>query len=121
MAFETFLNSIEEVDKRAQVKEILDYIHEKFPQLDREIKWKQPFFLNEGTFILALSVAKGHISIAPEEAAIEQFKERIAEAGYAKTKGLFKIKFTDKVDFLLIKDMVQFNIKDKQGYSKLWR
>ena len=121
MVFDEFLNKIDEADKRTQVAEVLERIHEAFPELDREVKWNQPFFLNEGTFIIALSVAKNHMSIAPEEVTIEKFSDRIDAAGYDKTKGLFKIKFSDNVDWELLKDMIAFNIEDKKGYKKLWR
>lgn len=121
MVFDEFLNKIDEADKRAQVGQVLEFIHEEFPELDREVKWNQPFFLNEGTYIIALSVAKHHMSIAPEELTIENFSDQIDAAGYDKTKGLFKIKFSDKVDWELLKDMIAFNIEDKKGYTKLWR
>ena len=121
MVFDEFLNKIDEADKRAQVGEVLEFIHEAFPELAREIKWNQPFFLNEGTFIIALSVAKNHMSIAPEEVTMEKFSDRIDAAGYDKTKGLFKIKFSDEVDWQLLKDIISFNIEDKKGYKKLWR
>ncbi|CAD2072051.1 iron chaperone [Phocicoccus pinnipedialis] len=121
MIFDAYLEKIKEKDKRTHVGEILEFIHEEFPELDCTVKWNQPFFLNEGTFIIAVSVAKNHMSIAPEEKTMEKFADRIDAAGYSKTKGLFKIKFSDKIDWQLLIDIIAFNIKDKNDYTRLWR
>lgn len=38
MVFDEFLNKIDEADKRAQVGQILEFIHEAFPELEREVE-----------------------------------------------------------------------------------
>ncbi|MCF6465995.1 iron chaperone [Clostridium sp. Cult2] len=119
--FKMFLDSIDELDKRERMEDILKYIKKKFPQLKGEIKWNQPMFSDHGTFIIGFSVAKGHIAMAPEPAVINLFKEEIEKAGYSYTHGLFRIKWTDKVDFDLLDKIVFYNIEDKKDMTKFWR
>ncbi len=93
----------------------------KFPYLEEEVKWNQPMFCDHGTFIIAFSIAKGHISVAPEAAVISLFEKDIDEAGYFHTPGLFRIKWIDKVDFDLLYKIVAYNIEDKKDMTKFWR
>ena len=41
------------------------------------------------------------------------FVERITEADYSQTQNLFRIKWTQDIDYALLRDMIQFNIDDK--------
>jgi uncharacterized protein YdhG (YjbR/CyaY superfamily) len=119
--FQMFLDSIGEPDKKKRMESILNTIKEKFPQLKEEIKWNQPMFSDHGTFIIGFSVAKGHIGVAPEAVVISQFEKEIEEAGYSYTQELFRIKWTDKVDFDLLHKMVTYNIENKKDMTKFWR
>ncbi|NLM24801.1 MAG: iron chaperone [Firmicutes bacterium] len=103
--FGDFLAQIGEPEKRKKLELIFQHLKTKFPHLQEEIKWNQPMFTDHGTFIIAFSVAKGHISVAPEE----------------KTISLFRIKWTDEIDFDLLDRIVAFNIEDKQGMDQFWR
>lgn len=116
-----YLEKIVDEAKRSKVVDILDHIMASYPNLELEYKYNQPMFTSEKTFILALSVATNHISIAPEMKTMEKFKDRISKANYSQTERLFRIKFTDEVDYALIDDIVAYNIDDKAGYTKFWR
>ena len=111
--FNDFLKSIDEPDKREKMEMILNHIKEKYPQLQKEIKWNQPMFSDHGTFIIGFSISKGHISVAPESVVIKLFEKEIEEAGYSNTREIFRIKWTDEVDFELLDKIVTYNIKDK--------
>lgn len=50
-----------------------------------------------------------------------EFSERIDAAGYSQTNNLFRIKWTQEVDYRLLKDIIQFNIDDKADCSTFWR
>ncbi len=119
--FESFLAGIGEASQRRKMEEILNHIKEKFPQLKKEIKWSQPMFTDHETFIIGFSIAKGHIAIAPEPVVIKQFEYEIKRAGYSYTKNLFRIKWTDQVDYNLIDKIISYNIHDKKDMSKFWR
>lgn len=119
--FQIFLDSIDEPDKRKRMEDILKYIKEMFPQLKEEIKWNQPMFSNHGTFIIGFSISKSHIAVAPEAVGIRLFEKEIKEAGYSHAKEIFRIKWTDKVDFDLLHKLVSYNIEDKKDMTKFWR
>jgi uncharacterized protein YdhG (YjbR/CyaY superfamily) len=119
--FQMYLDSIRELEKRERMESILQYVREKFPQLKEEIKWNQPMFSDHGTFIIGFSVAKGHIAVAPESVVIGFFEKEVEEAGYSYTQELFRIKWTDKVDFDLLHRIVAYNIEDKKDMTNFWR
>lgn len=119
--FQVFLDSIGELDKKRRMESILNNIKEKFPQLKEEIRWNQPMFSDHGTFIIGFSVAKDHIAVAPEAVVINLFEKEIKKAGYSHTQELFRIKWTDKVDFELLYNIVTFNIENKKDMIKFWR
>ncbi|MFZ2532448.1 MAG: hypothetical protein WAX01_08880 [Streptococcus suis] len=48
-------------------------------------------FIMNGTFIIGFSVAKNHISIAPEAVTMAIFTNDIKAANYEATNNLFKI------------------------------
>ena len=75
------MDEIEDLEKRKRLEDILNHIKEKFPQLKGEIKWKQPMFMDHGTFIIAFTYSKSHILIAPEEKVIGVFEKEIKDAG----------------------------------------
>lgn len=119
--FQMFLDSIGELEKKERLEGILNNIKKKFPQLKEEIKWNQPMFTDHGTFIIGFSIAKTHIAVAPEAVVISLFEKEIEEAGYSHTKELFKIKWTDNVDFNLLYKVIAYNIEDKKDMTKFWR
>ncbi len=119
--FTDFLQTIEDPNKQAKMQQILDHIAGKFPELKQEIKWNQPMFTDHGTFIIAFSVAKQHISISPETEALDHFEEQIKQAGYDRSKMLFKIKWSDDVDYELLDEIIAYNIQEKKNMTKFWR
>lgn len=119
--FQKYLNSIDDPEKRERTESILNYVKRTFPQLKEEIKWNQPMFTDHGTFIIGFSIAKTHLAVAPEAEVVKYFAKDIEKAGYSYTKGLFRIKWTDKVDYELIRKIVAYNIDDKKEMVKFWR
>ena len=119
--FDDYLLGIDNPDNLSKMKDLLQWVATEFPSLKREIKWKQPMFINHGTFIIAFSYASKHISVAPEQAGMERFKEDIKKSGYAQSKMLFRIKWTDEVDYDLLRRVIGFNIDDKKDFTTFWR
>lgn len=119
--FEEWLNTVEELNHRQKIQEILTWIETEFPILEKKIAWKQPIFTAHGTFIIAFSVSKKHIAGAPEHAAIDHFQESFKQAGYETTKELFRIKWAQPIDYDLLKKIIQFNIEDKAEITTFWR
>ncbi|BAC12269.1 iron chaperone [Oceanobacillus iheyensis] len=119
--FDEFLQTMENPNHRSRMEEILDWITNKYPDLNQEIKWNQPMFTNHGTYIIGFSVSKKHIAVAPEQAGINQFIEEIEQAGYDHTKEIVRIRWESEVEYSLIESMIEFNINDKVNCSTFWR
>ncbi|MFC7321488.1 iron chaperone [Halobacillus campisalis] len=120
-AFEPYLKGIDNPDHRERLEEIYTWVAERFPNLEPQMKWNTPMFTDHGTFIIGIDAAKHHVSVAPEPAAITHFADDIAKAGYSSTKGLFRIRFKESVDYELLEKIIEFNIQDKAEYTNFWR
>lgn len=119
--FEEFLQGIDDPNHRDRTEEILAWTAKTYPNLEPAIKWNQPMFTDHGTYIIGFSVAKKHMSVAPEQAAMARFENGIEQAGYDHTKELFRIKWNSPVDYPLLGNMIEFNIKDKADTTTFWR
>lgn len=118
---EEYLDTLIDEHHRQRILEITKWIAVEFPQLGFKIAWKQPMFTDHGTFILGFSVSKNHISVSPEKQAIDIFADRIKEAGYTHSSNLFRILWSDEIPYALLKEIIEFNIEDKKGYTTFWR
>lgn len=78
-------------------------------------------FTDHGTFIIGFSRAKHHLSFGPEEVVINMFLDDIKKSGYGYTKGLVKIKWSEEIDYRLIKRIIDFNITDKAECTTFFR
>ena len=119
--FADFLAGIENPKHRARMEELFNWVSTKYPELEPVIKWNQPMFTDHGTYIIGFSAAKQHMSVAPESVVIEKYAEEIVHAGYTHTKELFRIKWTNPIDFTLLEKMIAFNISDKADCTTFWR
>lgn len=119
--FSDFLDTIDDPIKRRKLESILQYIKDEFPHLKEVIKWHQPMFTDHDTFIIGFSIAKQHIAIAPEPTVIQTFLEEIEKAGYTHTAQIFKIKWSDDIDFELLKSIAAYNIFEKKDMTLFWR
>ncbi|MDV2582353.1 iron chaperone [Alkalibacillus haloalkaliphilus] len=119
--FADYLSSIDDEKQRERTEEVLAWVKGEFPQLEPVVKWNQPMFINNGTFIIAFSIAKQHMSVAPEKKALELFANEIEKVEYSATSQLFRIKWKDDVDYGLLRQLIEFNIEDKADYTKFWR
>ncbi|MGK7378821.1 iron chaperone [Planococcus sp. 1R117A] len=119
--FEEFLSGIDDLQHRDRMEEVFAWIIKEFPNLTPVIKWNQPMFTDHGTYIIGFSVAKKHMSVAPERAAMDRFSDEIVQAGYDHTKELMRIQWKHPIDFILLEKMIDFNILDKADCSTFWR
>ncbi|MBG9987887.1 DUF1801 domain-containing protein [Aerococcaceae bacterium DSM 111176] len=118
---EEFYNSIDNTEHREYVEDLVQHIQEKFPELELEIKWSQPMFSQDGTYIIGFSTAKKHLAVAPEGKGIRQFQDYLDEHEMDYTKQLIRMPWNKPFDIKLIDDMIVFNMEDKKGYPKFWR
>ena len=119
--FADFINKIKEEEKREKLESVFEYIEKEFPNLEKRIAWNQPMYTDHGTFIIAFSVAKNHISVAPEAKGIEVFRDEIINSGYDCSVMLFRLPFNKKIDYTLLGRIIKFNIEDKKELTSFWR
>ena len=119
--FTEFLDKIDQPEHRARTEEVLNWVAEKYPDLERVVKWNQPMFTDHGTFIIGFSTSKQHLAVAPERAGILQFSDDINQAGYEHTKQLVRFPWDKSVDYSLLEKMIEFNISEKAECSTFWR
>ncbi|WP_459130018.1 iron chaperone [Guggenheimella bovis] len=119
--FDDYVNQVTDEVGRKRLLEVLSFVQETFPDLVGEIKWNQPMFLQEGTFIMGFSLAKNHISIGPEKACLDHFRERIESEGHEAMKMMMKVKHKDPFPYDLLKDMITYNCVEKKDYKSFWR
>lgn len=119
--FENYLASIDDVEHRAFMGEILKWVTKEFPELDTVIKWNQPMFIKNGTYIIGFSHSKNHIAMSPEVKAIEIYKSLIERAQLSHTKNIIRIRWEEPIPYGLIRTLIEYNIEDKTGYHKFWR
>lgn len=119
--FASFLQGIDNQEHREKTETVFNWITEKYPKLTTEIKWKQPMFIDHGTFIIGFSVSKKHLAVAPEEVTIKHVEEDIQKAGYDYTKGIIRIPWDSEINYELLEKMIDFNIWDKANCTTFWR
>jgi uncharacterized protein len=120
-AFIEYLNTIKDENHKERLQEILVHLASKYPSLMPKIAYNQPVFTDHGTYIIGFGVAKHHISVAPEIACMQHFTQQIAEAGYASTKGLFKIGWDNPINYSLLDQLMEFNMQEKASCTTFWR
>ncbi|KEP25316.1 iron chaperone [Bacillus zhangzhouensis] len=119
--FEEYVSNIGNPELKQRTQDILQWIEDTFPQLEPRIAWNQPMFTDHGTFIIGFSVAKHHISVAPEGKGIDHFSAEIVQAGYDHGKKMFRMKESFPIDYPLLKKIIEFNIEDKAICPTFWR
>ncbi len=116
-----FINKIEDESNQTRMQEVLEYVIRTFPTLKLEFKWNQPMFTDHGTFIIGFSVSKKHIAAAPESHTIHIFTHKFNELGENYSKMLVKFPWNKPFNFVLLKELIQFNIADKSECKTFWR
>jgi uncharacterized protein YdhG (YjbR/CyaY superfamily) len=116
-----FIQKQENPVLKSKLDEMIQWLYNNYPQLDAAIKWNQPMFMDHGTFIIAFSVSKKHISIGLEAYDMVQLHDAIEEAGYSQSKMLFRITEKDEINYDLLRRIVDFKIETKKDYTSFWR
>lgn len=119
--FEDIVQKVPDPKHQEIYRNLLQWIADEFPELSRQVKWNQPMFVLDKTYIFSISTAKAHMSLSPEPQVLERFHERIEKAGYTYGSMLFRIKWNQEINYQLLKDMINVQIEEKRGSEKFWR
>ncbi|MDR2276373.1 MAG: DUF1801 domain-containing protein [Vagococcus sp.] len=116
-----YIKNIDEPLKQEKVEELLLWITDNYPSLTPVIKWNEPMFILNNTFIIGFSISKKHIAVSPEVKGIQQHEKEIDAANYEHTKNIIRIKWGQTINYELIKNIIDFNIVDKENSTAFWR
>lgn len=120
--FEDYVEAkMENAENIEKFIEVLNWVEDEFPGLEKKIAWNQPMFTDHGTFIIGFSVAKNHFSVAPEGEVLDIFSSKIKNSGYSHGKKLFQIRWDQDVDYDLLRSIIEFNIEEKKDHTNFWR
>lgn len=119
--FDEYISTIDNLEHQERMKEVLNWVVEKYPNLKTKIGWNQPMFTDHGTFIIGFSVSKNHLAIAPEKVVIDYFSDQIKEVGYDHTMQLIRVKWDKPFDYSLLERIIDYNIAEKANCSSFWR
>lgn len=116
-----YIKNIDEPLKQEKVEELLLWITDNYQSLTPVIKWNEPMFILNNTFIIGFSISKKHIAVSPEVKGIQQHEKEIDAANYEHTKNIIRIKWGQTINYELIKNIIDFNIVDKENSTAFWR
>lgn len=119
--FAEFIAQIKDLKQRERTKEVLDWVTQKYPNMEHKIGWNQPMFTDHGTFIIGFSVSKKHLAVSPEQAGIAHFSDEIIKAGYEHTSNLMRFPWDKPIDYDLLQNMIEFNLMEKENITTFWR
>lgn len=119
--FQEYLETLPSPQQQEKLHTLFDWIETTFPELERRVAWNQPMYTHHGTFIIGFSASKKHFSVSPEVAVMRLFEEKIAAAGYSQSSNIFRILWTDEINYELLKNIIAFNLEDKKEYTAFWR
>ena len=115
-----YLETIPNDDHRTRLEHVIQWGAETFPELKVEIKWNQPMMTHNGTFIISFSASSKHFSVAPEPQVLNEFRDKLTEAGYSHSKALFRILWTQEVNYALLEEIIERSIEFKKGSKTFW-
>lgn len=119
--FEPYLEKITPPAHQQAMVDLLNWVHQTFPELVPRLAWNQPRFTAHGTFIIGFSHAKDHLNVALEAAPLDHFRAPIEAAGDHTTKMLWQIAFTAPVNYALLKRAITYNLTTKSETTSFWR
>ncbi|WP_169795834.1 iron chaperone [Curtobacterium ammoniigenes] len=116
-----FLAGMTVPEQRAKVEGLIDWVASTWPELELAVKWNQPMFLHHGTYIIGFSVFAKNIAIGPEPELMDRMRADIEAAGYTTTQRLFRIGWSDPIDYDLLTRIIETQIAEKADTTGLWR
>lgn len=119
--FDEYYEKVGNPEHVARMKEVVEWVLTKYPQLETKIAWNQPMFTHHGTFILAFDYNKKYMTVAPEKVVVDLFSDEIKAAGYEHTKMLIRFFWDRPFNYELLSKMIEYNIEDKKDWNLFWR
>jgi uncharacterized protein YdhG (YjbR/CyaY superfamily) len=97
---------------QAILQKLRQTIKEAAPEAEEVISYQMPAFKLNGVLVW-FAAFKDHISLFPKVSTIEAFKEELAN--YETSKGTIRFPLNQPIPLNLIKEIVQFRLKENLG------
>ncbi len=102
---------------KEKLRELHGILKEVAPQATEAIKWGSPVF-EENRILFAYAAYKSHLSFMPTPAALEPFKEELAE--YATGKGSIQLPYGKPLPKTLIRKIAAYRAKEVRENDARW-
>lgn len=119
--FSDIIGEIKDKEHKEMFVNLIEWVESSYPKLDKSVKWSQPCFEYQGTFIIAFTPYKEHIAVNIEKTGIKKFSAKLDETEYTQTDMTFRIKWNQAINYDLLTEMIEFQLTDKEGYPTYWR
>ena len=115
-----YLATIPNDDNRARMVEVLNWVAERYPELELRIAWNQPMFTHHGTYIIGFSASSKHMAMAPERATMIRFESVMRERGTDFGTMLARQPWNKPFDYELLDAFIQHQLAEKQDVASFW-
>ena len=115
-----YLETIPNGDNRARMVEVLNWVAERYPELELRIAWNQPMFTHHGTYIIGFSASSKHMAMAPERATMICFERIMRERGTDFGTMLARQPWNKPFDYELLDAFIQHHLTEKQDITSFW-
>ena len=116
-----YLATIPNDDNRARMVDVLNWVAERYPELELRIAWNQPMFTHHGTYIIGFSAASKHMAMAPERATMIRFEPVMRERGTDYGTMLARQPWNKPFDYELLDAFIQHQLTNKRDVTSFWR
>ena len=101
--------------------EVLNWVAQRYPELELRIAWNQPMFTHHGTCIIGVSAPSQHMAMAPKRAAAIHFKSVMRERETNFSTMLARQPWDKPFGYELLDTFIQHQLAEKQDVTSFWR
>jgi len=120
MVINEYFSKLENNEDTEKLRGLINWVQKSYDNLDLRVKWSQPMFILNETFIIAFHITKKHISVAPESLVLEEFRDELVSLGYEVTKKIFKIKHTQEINHEILDSIIKRSLDVKKDIDRFW-
>jgi uncharacterized protein YdhG (YjbR/CyaY superfamily) len=115
----TIATYIEAAPREAQphLRRLYAILKSVAPQAQETIKWGTPFFV-EPRFLFAFSAHKAHCNFAPSAAALEAFRDELAQR--KTTKNYLQIRYDEPLPEDLVRRIAEYRLRNLGDGDSFW-
>ena len=111
----SWLGGLGPEQQRAATRALTD-LAKGFPRAERVIAWNQPMLRMDGSYLIGISAARGHLSFNPcSTEVLGSFADELGKRGYRVTRHIFTVPLDQDVHLPLVRRMVRARLAETRG------